>query len=104
MNRISIGQLMHASWSAACGDDLDLSAFEAIQFADAASPAIQAQIAIALGWMGHAYREASVAATADGECTLTTEWAADRAADIAIAIHRLEAVAQRGRRHTASFA
>ena len=69
MYKISIDRLMHASWAAACGDDIDLSAFDDIRSGGTMSPDMQAQIAIAIGWIGHAYREALVA---DGECTVGT--------------------------------
>lgn len=93
--KTNLSRAMHAAWSAAVGHDVGISAFDNLDYAH--TPECRAQIALATGWLEHAHREACVAATADGESTASTEWAAERAVAIALAIHRLECASAKKR-------
>ncbi|WP_419729594.1 hypothetical protein [Lichenicola sp.] len=105
--RTPLGHCLQACAEAVQGDDVEIQPIVDLDRAvhdpswDGADAAlVTRQIRIALNWITDAQREAWVASTADGDDTVSTSWAADRALDLGGALARLESTLEFVNRRT----
>lgn len=98
--RAALRRCLQTCADAAHGDDVDIEAIADLDRAvrdpawdDIDAALVARQVQVAIGWLEDAQREAWVSATADGEDTVSTAWAAERALDLTGALARLESAA-----------